>query len=163
MLRSCYSTWARFGSDQSQASRIVWYWSQPGARDLGIPTPFCSRNYTAHGVYPELGEVEFAPRPWRDGSFGIAVSGLNGPCGSRGVWQFGYQGTIPPDFPRNNLGLLPCCDVLGASLGRPTIGWMVDPGSEPPTPQAISRRRRVADWDPEDGFWTWFPKRRRKQ
>jgi hypothetical protein len=129
MLRSCYSTSMRFGSDQSQSSAVKWYWADAGAADLGIATPFCSRNYTQHGIWPDLGEVEDAPRPWRDGSFPIVVPGTSGPCGSREVWREGYDGTIPPAFPRNDLGLLPCCNTLASLLGNPTFGLLaIGPG-----------------------------------
>ena len=111
MLRSCYSTSFRFGRGSGQVSLIKWYWCDAGAGVLPFPTPFSSRNYVEKGAWPDLGEVEGAPRPWRNGSFPVDVPGTSGPCGRADVWRFGYPGTVPPIFGRNAVGLLPCCGV----------------------------------------------------
>jgi hypothetical protein len=127
LLRSCYSTRMRFGTDPLQSTKITWYFCEDGAENLGIPTPFNSRNYAEKGTWPELGEVEGARRDWADGSFPIPVPGTSGPCGDPAVWEFGYQGTIPPLFPTNDFGLLPCCNTVAARFGEPCFGLMVDP------------------------------------
>ena len=111
MLRSCYSTRVQVGSDPRQTVPIVWYWCSPGARDLGFPTCFVSRNYQEKHLYPEIGEVNAATRPWRDGSFPLAMPGQGPPCGPRPVWANGYEGTVPARYPRNDFGLLPCCNT----------------------------------------------------
>ena len=131
MLRSCYSTGFRFGRGSGHVSKITWYWCGSDAEKLPFPTPFASRNYVEKGVWPELGEVEGASRPWRNGSFPVFVEGNNPPCGSAMVWQYGYPGTVPPLFPRNVWGLLPCCGVnvnpIAAGQGELALAAWVRP------------------------------------
>ena len=156
MLRSCYSTRMRFGTDPSQASKVQWYWCEPGAEALGIPTAFNSRNWILQDVWPALGEVQDVARTWRDGSFPVLVTGNNGPCGPPAikdrVFRDGWKGTVPPNFPRNDFGLLPCCDTLAALEGEPAIGLM--PGIWTPfvPPVIIARRRQPARREAEAVF-----------
>jgi hypothetical protein len=123
--KGCYTTWMQFGDDPPQASKIRWYWAAPGAKDLGIPTPFMSRNWDQWTIWPDLGEVQFASRVLHDGNFPIVVPGQGPPCGAREVWEDGYRGPIPAIFPRNMFGLAACCGGLIAPLGQPTFGLQV--------------------------------------
>jgi hypothetical protein len=119
MLRSCYSTDMVFGTDTAVTAKVQWYWCDEGALALGIPTPFCSRNWTNPLPYPDLGEVEDAPRPWRNGSFPIAVPGQTGPCGNPTVWLNGWPGPTPTGLQRSNIGLAWCCRQPGTRPGEP--------------------------------------------
>ncbi len=108
-----------FGTNEAFAPAVQWYWCEPSAKDLGIPTPFASRNYLEAGTWPATGEVEGASRPWRNGSFAITVLGQGGPCGCREVIEEGCPVPIPPGLPRDDYGLAWCCFSQAALSGQP--------------------------------------------
>mgnify|MGYP001575492849 CR=1 FL=1 len=118
----------QIAENPDQAFKVRWYYAAPGALDLGIPTPFMSRNWEQWTLWPEIGEVEFATRELYDGSFPIVVPGTGTPCGSLEAWAGELQGVIPPDYPRNMFGLAACCGGLIAPLGSPTFGLQVQIG-----------------------------------
>jgi hypothetical protein len=107
LLRSCYSTRMRFFSnDLTIETPVLWYFTEPGAKWCGLPNVFNSRNwYGGTTGWPDLGEVEGAPRPWADGS-GLC-HGHFGPFGTAGQWEEGARTseaivdnpcTYPPDL-----------------------------------------------------------------
>lgn len=119
MLRSCYKTKMVFGTDSSNQQPVQWYWSAPGALDLPFPTPFVSRNYVEKGIWPDIGEVEEAPRPYRKGDFPIPVPGTGLPCGPVPTFEDGYPGPNPPGLNRNDFGLAFCCGDQTDLNGQP--------------------------------------------
>lgn len=121
----------RFGTDESQVAVVQWQFCQPGALPLGFPTPFVSRDHDAHELWPDIGEVQFAQRV-NTPTVGLSpASGQGQPCGDPAVWAAGYQGRIPPNYPRNLYGLTICC---GSPMGTPEIGVLayVPPCDGPP-------------------------------
>lgn len=60
-------------------------------------------------IFPDLGEVWGAPRPWVDGDFPLPVPGTADPCGSAVVWEHGWPGPNPVGLTRNDYGLSTCC------------------------------------------------------
>lgn len=133
MLRSCYTRQCVFGTDPAVMYRIKWFFASHGAKDLGFPTPFVSRNYLSAGEWPDVGEVEDAARVWRNGSFPIFVSGLHGPCGPRPIWDEGADVPNPPGLNRDDFGLAWCCNPQVDPDGQPVFGFW----PEAPTKQNI--------------------------
>ncbi len=112
-----------FGENSSRADLIRWYWADDNAKDLGFPTPFVSRNWDQWEIWPDVGEQQYAARPWVDGNFPIDVPGVREPCGDRDIWSRGTIGTPKPIYPRNMFGLMACCGGLIALPGQPTFGF----------------------------------------
>ena len=127
-IRHTYVTSMRFGTDLSQTSKVHWRFCQPGAEILGFPTPFVSRDHDAWETWPPLGEVQGAPRINDRPPQESFAPGTAPPCGSRKVWANGWDGTVPPLFPRNMFGLSACCGGLIDLPGHPVFGM---------TPQAL--------------------------
>lgn len=119
----------RFGSDPSQSALIRWVWAREGAQDLGIPSVFTSRNWDQWTNWPPLGEINDEERRYNSDEVFSSQPGTRGPCGSPTVWVNGWEGTIPPQFPRNMFGVALCCGGLLAPWGAPTLGLI---------PQAVS-------------------------
>lgn len=115
-------TWMQFGTDPGQIYKVRWYFCEPTALDLGFPTPFTSRDWDQWEVWPDIGEVQYAPRHYDNFVMPVPVAGTGKPCGDPEVWAKGYQGHIPPDFPRNMFGVAACCGGFIAPLGEPTFG-----------------------------------------
>lgn len=70
LLRSCYSTEARFFEDTpTELSPITWYWCPVGALDFPEPHRFGSLNWTnGSKEINSVGEVIGAPRPYSKGA-----------------------------------------------------------------------------------------------
>jgi hypothetical protein len=118
-IRRPYRTIMRFGTDPNQVAEIQWYFCQPGALPLGFSTPFVSRDFDAHEIWPEIGEVQFARRR-NTPRVGLSPApGIHAPCGDPAVWARGYQGHVPPNYPRNAFGVMLCC---AAPLGTAPVG-----------------------------------------
>ena len=126
MLRSCYATKMNFGTDPANAQNVQWYWCEPTAKDLGIPSPFVSRNWIHPDPYPLLGEVAGEPRTYRKGDFPIIVPGTAGPCGQRRVFEQGSPVASPPGLPRNAFGLALCCGSQIDLAGQPLFVFYPD-------------------------------------
>jgi hypothetical protein len=126
-VRRLYSTVMQIGTDPTQQAPVTWQWCQPGALDLPYATPFRSRDWNRWETWPELGEVQYATRDYLIPQESSQQPGTAGPCGSADVWENGYQGTIPPDFPLNGFGDAACCGGLLDYPGRPTFGWQAQP------------------------------------
>lgn len=81
-LRSCYSTLAVVTPGQP-AEKITWWWAAPDA-PLAPRGPWGSLNWLGRdNPLGELGELDGAPRPWRDGSKPAGAcpeQGLVTPC-----------------------------------------------------------------------------------
>jgi hypothetical protein len=89
LLRSCYSTKARFFKDDPTIEHFVeWYFTDPGAKWVGLENQFNARTwYGGYTDWPELGEIEGAPRTWVDGSG--ECRGNVGPFGTSDQWADG--------------------------------------------------------------------------
>jgi hypothetical protein len=90
LLRSCYSTTARFFKDDTTVELpIQWYFTDPGAEWIGKQNVFNARTWYGDdpSQWPLLGEVQGAPRTWVDGAV-PCVSSL-GPFGSDDQWDHG--------------------------------------------------------------------------
>lgn len=166
----------RFGSDQNQSSRVRWVWARRGARDLGLFTAYCSRDWDQWTVWPAIGEVQNDARKYNNSQQRSSQTGQTGPCGPAAWWLSGYPGTVPPNFPRNALGVSVCCAGLIAPWGTPTLGLIPQAvyaaGHWTPTrprPAAGRWRRpgpRSGGVLPCPAFWvpiipvvgTWFPR-----
>jgi hypothetical protein len=156
-IKRPYTTIMRFGTDAGQVAQVQWYFCQPGALPLGIPTCFCSRNVRPGDIDPDVGEVQFAPRLNTPG-VGLAPSdGQGPPFGDPDVWRRGYQGTVPPLFPRNPYGVILNC---GSPAGQAAFGVLpyIPPG--PLLPQGL-RRVKAEEWSPDDTMFRWQSRRSR--
>lgn len=143
-MREFYDTYMQFGTNSSRVGKVRWYRAAPGAKDLGFPTPFVSRNWDQWEIWPEVGEVQWAPRVRNDGSFPIVVPGTGDPCGSPSVWARGTTGTPHPIYPRNQFGIAACCGGLLALAGEPTFGLQVQIGfSVSPVVPALTMGREL--------------------
>jgi hypothetical protein len=89
LLRSCYATTARmFRDDLTIETEITWEFTDPNAKWCGFSNVFNARTwYDGQEDWPELGEIEGAPRIWVDGS-GACFSG-RGPFGTEDQWDNG--------------------------------------------------------------------------
>jgi hypothetical protein len=118
----------RFGTDPSQVIVVQWQFCQPGALPLGFPTPFVSRDVRPGEIDPPVGEVQFSPR-LNTPDVGLSTApGTATPCGDPAVWENGYPGTVPPDYPLNVFGQALCC---GSTMGAARIGVLgyIPPGA----------------------------------
>lgn len=140
----------QFGTNSSRAAKIRWFRAAPGAKDLGFPSLFMSRNWDQWEIWPEVGEIQWAARVRNDGSFPIVVPGTGQPCGDPLVWARGTIGTPQPIYPRNMFGLAACCGGLIALAGEPIMGLQVQVGfSVTPVVPSLLLGREVAgeeDW-----------------
>ena len=118
----------RFGTDPDQVADVYWYFCEPDAPDLGISTCFASRNWNRGEVWPDKGEVQFAKRAHRNDALDKPPTGFGDPAGDPEVWRRGFQGTVPPVFPRNGFGTLMACGGLLDEPGKPTIGFVGQSG-----------------------------------
>jgi hypothetical protein len=90
LVRSCYRTTMNFFTDVGSVPlSVTWYFTDPGAKWCGLPNVFNSRNWylTDADKWPDLGEVQGAPRPWADGSEGCLAH--PGPFGTADQWLHG--------------------------------------------------------------------------
>jgi hypothetical protein len=77
-----------FKDDLAMEMPVTWYFTDPKADWCGKANIFNSRNwYKGELGWPDLGEVEGAPRPWADGE-GLCL-GHPGPFGSDLEWEDG--------------------------------------------------------------------------
>lgn len=79
VVRSCYSTTMRFDSSSpTVSSPVIWYFCAPGALAFPGAHSFGSANWIKGQGLPDgpIGELQAAPRPWRDGSAPIESTGL---------------------------------------------------------------------------------------
>jgi hypothetical protein len=103
VLRSCYSTDAVFWPGGPPIT-ITWYRAPIGAQTFTEPSVFRSLNYgLALGT---IGEVEGAPRPWRNGSNPIDSLGIN-VCGPTTLFSTGQSGPGVAQFKPS--GARSCC------------------------------------------------------
>ena len=131
-----YDADVHFGTDPTQRSRIRWVWCRDGAEDLGVVSTFTSRSWCQHTTWPSVGEIYYTTDYHVSQTRMSSRPGTARPCGDPAVWLVGYQGTIPPRFPRNMFGVALCCGGLVGPWGRPAIGLL---------PQAIF----IAPWIPK--------------
>jgi hypothetical protein len=116
----------RFGRDPDQVVQVTWSFCQPGALPLGLPTCFVSRDHEAHEIWPEIGEVQFAPRKNLDPNLTSLEPGTNPPCGDPEVWLNGYPGHVPPNYPLDAYGSSMCCaDPIEVNVGL--LGYWPSP------------------------------------
>ena len=137
VLRSCYTTKARFWSDPSAPEiDIIWQFARSAAELFRAPHVFYSLNYGVEpGVSPPIGEIPGRPRPWRNGSEVAPLLGTN-QCGTDSQFLDGQPGpgtaTFRPDHSRTCCdGVIPpppneCVDVL--PYDGPTVGIVVTGG-----------------------------------
>jgi hypothetical protein len=74
LLRSCYSTKARFFYDSPVVNNIIWYWARTGASwfpEGHVFAPLIFQGPTTLQING-VGEQPQYPRPWRDGSIPVA-------------------------------------------------------------------------------------------
>lgn len=110
-LRSCYSTKARFFADRPDiVSTVVWQWCEPDAPPLPYDNVFTARTWYDNfpTSWPLLGEVDGAPRVWRNGD---AVGPLPrlAPCGQQAAFINGVPYALANSAPVNGFGQLVCC------------------------------------------------------
>jgi hypothetical protein len=95
MIRSSYSTMMNLFLDGSPPVPVRWYFADDSAQDLGLPTPFSSRNWLGQlGGWPQLGEVYGAARPWNNGDPPF-LSGGDHHCGTDEQWSQGVDSPTP--------------------------------------------------------------------
>jgi len=77
-----------FRDDLTVETPVEWYFLPSDAKWCGLPNIFNSRNwYGGVDDWPDLGEIEGAPRPYSKG--GGAPVGTKGPYGTADQWEFG--------------------------------------------------------------------------
>jgi hypothetical protein len=111
MLRSCYSTGARFFKDRPDiVSDITWYFCPPGAKILDGPHRFGSLNWLREkGTDSPIGEVPGLKRKWVNGQTPAGATGQKS-CGQFDDYYFGVDYDKNADYPIEN-GLKACCAV----------------------------------------------------
>lgn len=78
MLRSCYATRMRFDATQpTRSSPVTWYFAAPGALAFPAAHSFGSANWIKGQGLPDgpVGELQAAPRPWRNGNRPVEATG----------------------------------------------------------------------------------------
>jgi hypothetical protein len=156
LLRSCYSTTARFFRDDLTAETpITWYFTDPAAKWVGFPNIFNARTwYGGVSPWPDLGEIEDADRAYelgdanpgrRGGPFGTAEQWDNGaiieealdisPCSSPVCFPFPDFGGTTQALPNPPLPLLPFSAdryYWPNDTYRPGTFWVVEAGTGGP-------------------------------
>lgn len=141
VLRSCYSTRMRFDpAAPGTSSRVDWYFCPPAAKVFPSAHSFGSLNWYRGSGLPDapLGELQAAPRPWRNGSRPSEAAGLK-VC--EGVDKFltgepylvTPRAEYPDGFPR-------CCNAVDTGVfldaGAAASGYLCQ-GNPIPTFQII--------------------------
>ncbi len=109
VVRSCYRTTCQFFSDADYPLPITWYRCAPGAKAFPVGHAFGSRNWDPiHDLYDGVGEVSFAPRPWRNGATPAGALGQHF-CGELEWFQQGAPFSESTATVRLPSGLLGCC------------------------------------------------------
>lgn len=107
-IRSCYSTRARLWQGDDTEVPIRWFFVDEATPMMEGPTPFCSRNWDRDDAWPELGEVQGAARPWKNGMAPAGYLALRH-CGSAEAWQEGGRHGVDEPIQTNEEGYSPCC------------------------------------------------------
>jgi hypothetical protein len=70
LLRSCYTTAARFFSEDPETQVMIrWFFCDEDAKALPYPTSFNSSNWdSVKGIDPDVGELRSVKKKWVDGS-----------------------------------------------------------------------------------------------
>lgn len=129
-LRSCYTTPARFNTDNGETTTLRWYFADPKAPVIGYPcriTPLRNRNmpWLADGV----GEVFGERAPFSPGSV-IPFQKWDHVCGVRSDFEEGgtLDDSLPPVVYDRN-GIPTCCDPAfvgeGGAVGSGTADVVV--------------------------------------
>lgn len=110
MLRSCYTTTARFFRNSDAETQIRYYFTAPDAPFVPNSGPFDSRNWESDPKGEgHLGEVVGAPREWCNGEPpGVFAPGYH-LCGTAEQWSNGDA--LPPETPveLDGQGIPVCC------------------------------------------------------
>jgi hypothetical protein len=109
MLRSCYSTTARFFADRPDiVLPITWYFCPPGAKVAPGPHRFGSLNWLGDKKTPSpIGEVVGAKRPWSNGATPAGALGV-APCQDVEAFHDGVPYVPSANYPIVN-GVKACC------------------------------------------------------
>jgi len=89
---------------------VTWYFVPEGTPWIGVPNVFNSRNWYLNtpSPWPQLGEVEGAPRPWSNGHAPAALAQAR--CGSSDrAWSDGVSFDQADTVPHTDSGILICC------------------------------------------------------
>ena len=109
-MRSCYTTPCNFGEPVGVVP-ITWFFVDEYAKDLGMSTYFCSKNWLDKSLREStvLGEVKGAERIWSRGEIpaNLVLSGK--PCGSARQWAGLDPAAAVPLF----MGFPACCLTPG--------------------------------------------------
>jgi len=111
MLRSCYSTDARFFADRPDiVLPINWYFCPDGAQVLPGPHRFGSLNYLSDKNTPSpIGEVPGAARPYSKGQTPAGITGQSA-CGSTDDFHDGVIYSETANYPVSG-GVKQCCNT----------------------------------------------------
>lgn len=109
MLRSCYSTKARYYEGDPTEDDLIWYFTDPDAPFLPVPSVINSLNWVdRRGLVDtgHAGEVVGAPRLYSKGQRNVAYS-FAAYCGTSSDWL--GHGLRPSDVPMTAFGIPSCC------------------------------------------------------
>ena len=101
------------------AVKVQWFFTEPSTKFLDVSTCFNSLIWIDSSERPaqDLGEVPFAPRPWRSGALPSPFLARGAKrCGEAAVWQ---RGGLPgsPELRYGSEGVADCChELLGATM-----------------------------------------------
>jgi hypothetical protein len=105
LLRSCYSTKARFFYDSPVVNNIIWYWARTGAAWFPaghVFAPLIFQGPTTLQING-VGEQPQYPRPWRNGS--IPVASPTGIIDGEVRWFQQGQSVKDPGLARTPFGI----------------------------------------------------------
>jgi len=122
LLRSCYTTQARFFREDERTTEIRWFFTAPDAPFVDNSGPWDSRNWDSDPKgLGELGEVVGAERKWSNGTPPADFRGSAVFCGTPEQWRNGEA--LPPavPVPVDQFGVPLCCAVETLPLPQPFV------------------------------------------
>jgi len=125
LLRSCYTTTARFFRDTDAETTIRWFFCGEDAPFVPNSGPFDSRNWESDPKgQGHLGEVQGAPREYYRGDAPIQFGPDHHFCGSGEQWVNGER--LPPDdpVPLDGAGVPLCCQAPPGQLPVWPLLWL---------------------------------------
>jgi hypothetical protein len=130
VLRSCYSTQARFFYDSDTTNNIIWYWCEAGAPAYTAGHHFAPITFSDGRLDGGLsvGEQPSQPRPWRNGS--IPMAPPSGVLDGTPIQFQNGQSVEDPGLARTSFGIpLGCATVVdwpGCGSGVWHFTWRIE-------------------------------------